>query len=341
MSPRPNAALEPSSWRLLAQAIAGREADLSTLGDMDLPRIAAWHGIGPLLDRRAHEGSLTGLTKWVREALHHQARHTAVTELAMQASTRRLMTHFDENAIDSLLLKGAAVAEHVYPDAFLRPRCDTDVWVRETEAGDVAETLSAFGYRVVNLSTNTASSRQFQATPDAFQGEHLWFDIHYRLSNRSLFRDTLGFQECLDHALPLQRVGAMSPALPGLLLHAALHRVAHGRNSASQRMIWLYDIHLLYEAMAAGDRLAFTDLALDRAQGTLCATALEASRAAFGTAVSDKRLQTLSSGRATEPSARLLDAGRWAWAWSDLRGQESVRKKVAFGWELLRGRFNG
>ncbi len=331
-------------WRRLARAlVAGADdapVDLGGASDARLLDTAGPQGIAPLLDLRAEQGRITGISPTVRSALRDAAHRTAARDLALEHALAELDRHLVAQGLEALLLKGGVLARTVYPERRLRPCSDLDLWIRREDTAAMMETLRTFDYRLANDDVDRRASHQFQATRSAFEGESLWFDIHYGLSNRTLFTQALDFSACRDRAL--QRPGAtpgasailmLAPA--ELLLHLCLHRLAHGRGSDRFRLIWLYDIHLLYGAMDEGERLRFTDLALDQRFGCVCADALETVRHAFGTAVSDRRLATLRQRRDREPTAGLLSAGKWRWGWADLAAQESWGARWSFLKEVL------
>jgi len=339
----------PETWPRVARALAATAAEPVDLAPVDGPALlpfAVNHGVAPLLDQRLAEGAVTGVSQNTASGLREEAHREAALDLAQGHATLGLGRVLEDNGFDFLLLKGATLGRRIYPEGRLRPRCDTDLWIRAEEAGAVAEALRTFGYTLVNAELNSRSRKQYQVFRERFQDEPLWFDVHHRLSNRTHFMHALGFEECLDDATPLAGFPEseevpptlLGPPNPHLLLHLCIHRLGHGRGSDRDRMIWLYDIHLLWRAMDAGERLRFTDLALDRGLGCLSADALATAREAFGTGVSDKRLEQLSSRRKTEPTARLLRSGKWGWAWSDLQGQAGLRDRLRFIGELLRNR---
>ncbi len=101
------------------------------------------------------------------------------------------------------------------------------------------------------------------------------------------------------------------------------------------RLIWLYDIHLLAAAMQVADWTLFADLALDRAVSAVCRNALQAAEEAFGTNVPSEVLDVLSRPRRTELSAQLLTASPWRAAWVDLCAQQGFRGRLRFLGDLV------
>ncbi len=181
------------------------------------------------------------------------------------------------------------------------------------------------------------------ATSQPAPGVVLTFDLHWRLSNRVLFRDALSFDECWARRQAVAPLGAQACALSDadLLLLACLHRIAHGRNTYRNRLIWLYDVHLLALALGEAGLTRFAEAALEKNIGAVCADALAACRERFGTALPQGVVDDLRRNRDREPSAALIDASRLRWAWADLAALHGLRARWAFAREVLANRLPG
>jgi len=250
---------DPTLWKLLARAIAGLDADLGACPGADIHQAALHHGIGPLLHQRATEGTVTGLGPDTLNQLKSLHRIEAALDLWQNETARRVLDALANAGIDALLLKGTVLAHLHYPASHLRPRCDVDLFISETQVNAAADALAALGCQITGLAERKQSSRQFVAVLAGGPQNYTHFDIHWKLSNRVLFRESLRFDACLAEAQPVPALGARARALsnPDLLLHACIHRIAHGRNTERDRLLWLYDIHLLIEAMAPAQQAAF------------------------------------------------------------------------------------
>ncbi|WP_191621161.1 nucleotidyltransferase family protein [Marinihelvus fidelis] len=326
--------------------------ELAHIDSPELVFFAIHQGVAALLDQRLADDAATGLSENSRRALRDEARRDAAMDLALNDTLQKCWQILKNNGIDALLLKGAALARTVYPHSRLRPRCDTDIWVRQSDAPRLIGTFRDAGYTLVNDDLETRSRKQFQATREQFQGAALWFDVHHRLSNRLHFMDALDFDDCLGSAVPVtnpeqppfdgtgtiagQRMVTLSD--PKQLLHLCIHRIAHGRNRESQRLIWLYDIHLLFGQMSSTGREGFLELALSRGLGCICGDALQACQDAFGLEINAMYLDALTARRKQEPTARLANASPWRWAWADFSGQSGWRAKWQFLAEVAHNR---
>ena len=324
-------------WSALAQAISGKKTSLEGFDDETIIDNVNLNGVGPLLDHHVHLGTISGLSDTVCSHLRHVSRAQASFTLLLDDSTRKTLDLLDQHKIPVLLLKGTPVAHLYYENPYQRSRCDTDIYIGEEHTKISAELLASHGYVVSGLETRKHSSKQFVAAKIALQDVHMHFDVHFKLSNRVMFRATLPFEDCYKNRQAVAALGpnayALSPV--DLLLHACIHRIAHGRNTERDRLIWLYDIHLLVEAMNESELEQFKNKAIDRLVGVLCADAIEVAQGIFGTIRPENFLVGLRENEKNEPSAKLIHSSKLRWAWEDMQSLKGVREKTAFAKELL------
>lgn len=326
-------------YRMLAQAIAGHPADLSAFPEEATLRLAIANGSSPLLGSRLSEGSVTGLSDKAIQDLNEYSKSLAMQDLILNNDTRKLLGLLAHNDIPALLLKGTALSLLAFEKPYLRVRCDTDLYIRECDVERIAQLLEANGYTIHNLGTRTHASKQFQASIRTFQQIQSTFDIHYRLSNRVLFQNTLPFDECWQEKQPVPELGPQAWALSNrdLLVHACIHRIAHGRGTERNRLIWLYDIHLLWQGMDEAQKEAFIQKALAKQIGALSADALKTADDLFVRAASAATLsyKELRRNRKKEPTAPLINASKPRWAMADLMATKGLDAKLGFISEVL------
>jgi hypothetical protein len=324
-------------WKALAKAISGEEISLEEFADEAVLNAAITHGIIPLLDHQLHQVTLAGLSDAVCAKLKRLSRSQAALDLLLNTSTRKILDLLAEHKIPALLLKGTPVAHLYYGKSYRRSRCDTDLYISEEDTQATADLLAEHGCQVSGLGKRKYSSKQFVASIVAFQEVQTDFDIHWKLSNRVMFRATLPFEDCYQNRQAIKALGPNAYALSAvdLLLHACIHRIAHGRNTERDRLIWLYDIHLLVEAMNEAELEQFKNKAKDRFVGVLCADAIEVAQGLFGTSRPESFLRELRENDKNEPSAKLIHSSKLRWAWEDMRSLKGVREKTAFAKELL------
>ena len=253
------------------------------------------HGIGPLVHARL-----------ALPELREQAMRAAVTEPLRLADLRRVLGALGGAGVEALILKGTALAYDFYPSAELRPRGDVDLLV--AEFARAAEVLRGLGYEAhANSGDELALRQQSFGRADEFELLHV-YDVHREIANPAAFAGVLGWEELRSRAIALPRIGIGARGLSRLdaLLLACVHRVAHHHDS--DRLIWLYDIHLLRSAMAAGEQGAFWREAAERRVLAICRRSVALAEEWFGTAgVAVEAVLTAEELAAEEPTARFLD----------------------------------
>jgi hypothetical protein len=126
------------------------------------------------------------------------------------------------------------------------------------------------------------------------------------------------------------------------LLIACMHRATHKENPyyvdgvahySANRLVWLYDIHLLLASLSQEQTNEFLRRSEAKGLCAVCLDGIENARACFGTPVTNELLAALGRpGPLGEAPARYLAASRWRQQWMDF---------VALGSWFNRARFLG
>ena len=287
---------EPAPW----PASAGND-DAARLLESLLQSIEQ-HGIGPLLYAR-----LSGETWPVHGALRDAAIRAAAAEPLRLADLRALLAAFAARGIRVVIIKGTALAYDLYDAPEQRPRGDTDLLIAESDRDAVRALMLDLGYDTRLTSGDTLAVRQQSFT----RAGHV-YDIHWDVANSPVVRDALPFEELIRRAMTVPRIApnALAPSHVDALLLACIHRVAHHHDN--ERLIWLYDIHLLREVMTADEHARFWRLAAERRLVTICERSIELADAWFAKAPHDSAGDWLSANERArdEPSAAFLDRDR-------------------------------
>jgi hypothetical protein len=155
---------------------------------------------------------------------------------------------------------------------------------------------------------------------DRFGIDHV-LDVHWRISNTQLFSRALRYEELSARAVSLEALGehACGLAPAHALLHACLHRAHHlhspmivngAPGADGDRLIWIYDIHLLVETMLLADLVEFAVLAEGKRVRAICHDGLLRANRCFATRIPEEVHLALTSKGPVEPSAALLRTGR-------------------------------
>ncbi|MCU1383748.1 MAG: hypothetical protein JWL71_2445, partial [Acidobacteria bacterium] len=248
----------------------------SPVGTPSVPReaivaIAREHRVHLLLAARVPGADLTG-----------EVRDAAALDAAREAELRRLIDALAAAGIRVILIKGAALAQTHYARPDLRPRIDTDLMIAAEARDATARVLAALGYaRPVETDGELCVSQMHFERADTTSGRHP-VDVHWRISNVLAFRDVLTYADLAREAMALPRLGrhALGPGTVHSLLLACIHRVAHHNNST--QLLWLYDIHVLADALDDRGRDRLMAIADARGVRAVCAASLHAAADAFG-----------------------------------------------------------
>lgn len=306
-------ALDPALRPALRDLLAGRRADAPAATVRDAAALVA-QGMAPLVyDAIASTGS-----QWPHEAvevLRNEARRAAALEPHIE---HELTIACDALGSDAILLKGSALAYTIYPRPELRPRGDTDVLIAAARRDEASAALTALGYEPQTTSGDELGLRQ-----QIFTKRTLALDLHWELANTPLIAD-MHYDELAARAIAIPQLHARGLAPVHALLHACIHRVAHHHDD--ERLIWLYDIHLLANAV---DFDEFTELARTKRVTAICARSLALANEWFG---GTRTLEVVEG----EPSAMLLarDRKRATQLLADLGALPGWRARAQRMWQL-------
>jgi hypothetical protein len=259
----------------LATLVAGDDRGLATLEGLD-PRVvldvAVDHGLVPLVAEqvRARRPSSTALGEMFRDA----AIRAAAADLVAVDELRRVLEALAHQDVPAIVMKGAHLAHDVYPRSDLRPRVDSDIFVREASRAQADDVLERLGYvRSIQVSGEFVGHQQQYVKRFDTAPVHC-VDLHWRLANPQVFADAVSFDEMWSRVVDLPRLAraARAPSRAHSLLIACVHRVAH--HNDSPRLIWLYDIDRLARRTASAEWEAFVVLARARDVATVCRRSL-------------------------------------------------------------------
>lgn len=248
-------------------------------------------------------------------------------ELLRGREITRVLGALHARGIAPILLKGTPLAYSVYDAPALRPREDTDLLIRAEDADAVRQVMTELGHTAPAYCDDVHYQFPFELE-DEFGVGHA-FDFHWRLSTQAAFADLLTYEELAVEATPVPALGPFARAAGNVhaLLLACVHPAMHHQNV--ERLIWVYDVHLLVGAMPPGELDRFADLAVAKGVAAICAQELARAQERFRTDVPASVVTRLRAA-AGEPTAAYLVPGR---TWKD----ELVSNVGALGyWDRLR-----
>jgi len=240
-----------------------------------------------------------------------------------------LLEALKQASLSVVLLKGGALAYTHYPEPHLRARVDTDIFIDSADIRQVKAVFTSLGQQLVG---RTYKSHQFNSVRTDFGGA-VNYDVHWRSNNRSIYARVINHQEALCESVEIPGLGGARTLKPThALLLACMHR-AGNPNHDPDRLIWLYDIHLLVSAMPETELLEFASRAVGENLQEICSDALEKASACFATGLPVGAMELLATP--VEPGdsfdQRLTDS-QLGLIIDDLRDLPDIRSRL----ELLR-----
>lgn len=239
-------------------------------------------------------------------SLAHEMRIEAVTEAVRHAEVLRVVAALDRAGAQPIVFKGAALARTHYAAAWLRPRLDTDILVAPAKRDDASAALTALGYeRPPFVSGRHVMHQAPFVRPGPAGLEHV-VDLHWRIANVEAVARMRTHEELHARAVTLDEGGhaVRVPAPDDALLLALAHRAAH--HADSLELLWLYDIHLLAQALTPRQWDHVLQIARERGMRAVCARGLRLAASALGTEVPSHVMAGLQVDGAVEPSSAFL-----------------------------------
>ena len=275
----------------------------------------AQHAIAPLLVHMHRQTQC--LRHWpesLMSRLNSTARFEAIAEMIRVEELTQILALLENADIHPILTKGAGLSLTVYPARGLRPRGDTDLLIDSSQSSTIDTLLQQRGYQRLFSPTEDFLNSQSVYSKTGELGVALIYDVHRLVSNASVtFSRVMNYPELMQRALPIPECGANARTLGHVdaLLLACFHRAGHFAYEG-ERLIWLYDIHLLAEAMGEEALAQFYAQAVELNIVSVCADALLSAQHWFGTTLPESIVERLHNATNTDDSAGYLVTGRVA-----------------------------
>jgi hypothetical protein len=303
---------------------------------------ADYHGVTALLNERLIEHA-----EWPTE-VNDTVRTKAILRAFWELEHRQIITAavnaLSRNGIEPLLFKGTALAYSLYANPVWRTRSDTDLIVKASDASKAGEILQSQGFGRTHGATSDLINTQENYRMVMPTGLSHSVDLHRRINNSEFLSYVFSYSEFRAAAHPLPRLcgGALAIAPEHALLLACVHRLVHriapyhvggSTLSGENRLIWLYDIHLLAQSFTPEN---WNRLFAAAAEKGLCSTTLdglECAQERFRTQFPVDVRQALS--KKGEPIMRYLGSGALRRAWIDFTAIRGMGDKMKFARETV------
>lgn len=315
----------------------------STDPGVQVAQLARYHGVTALLRGNP------ACAHWpdsVHHALHEHAVQLAMWELRHQQVVSEALRSLAREAIHPVVIKGTALAYSLYPDPALRARGDTDLIVPPRSMSEVHRILTSNHLRRANALSGEFISYQASYIASTPGGAQHALDVHWKISNGELLSRLFTYDELLRQAQPTPALCSQALAAGPVhsLILACVHRASHKQipyymdgqaHYEGNRLIWLYDIHLLAAAFSPTDWAEFIELAHQKGLRAVCLDGMLAARSCLHTEYPASVIASLSRQGETEPIAVYLEGSKLQRQWMDFCALGSMAQRMRYTWEVL------
>jgi len=223
--------------------------------------------------------------------------------LAREETLTTLLETLADVNVPALLMKGVPLGYQVYSSPGLRPCVDTDLLVPKEQIDRVKSVLCDLEFEIIFGDETPDISQQFTARRNFEAGHALDLDIHYSINNQLAYAKLFLFEELMERSEPLPQLGehACALGLADAFLLACIHRGGHLANGEPDKLIWLYDIHLMLEQMDQDRENQLIELIEGKSLHAICKTGVDATVSAFHSRVPENLNRILSQVTSAKP----------------------------------------
>jgi Uncharacterised nucleotidyltransferase len=270
-------------WTQTLRALAGDAFDRWPHGSAPLKELDAWatiHGLDALLGWHLSKPGVPDEFTDLAKIWNDRRTRFAFVEALWLSQLNTLTQSWPDLGIESLVIKGGALALTHYFVAGTRVRGDVDLWVAsanrfaaERALGDAggATRLQASGHHI-------QPERNFRFA--LVTGINLDVDLHWAANSQPGLAAGLCFSDIYSRSLADERLGNIRMPCPVDALHiAAAHLIGHHQGDQS-RLIWLLDLAKLWQAFSTNERDEVVSLAVQRGMACIVLAAMNATIAA-------------------------------------------------------------
>ena len=235
-------------------------------------------------------------------AIADEARVVSLWESTHATAVAQLIDALDSAGIESVLMKGTALAYSVHEEPAARRRGDSDLLVRPDDLEQARLIFEANGWDRAE-GPHGVSYQEAWLHKTATHFEHA-IDLHWEPSDSAVIQKALTLHDFFDHKRPLPRLSdkAWRSDLAVTMIHETINQKWHishgylteeGKISGARRLIWSVDFDVMSGAMNGADWERLLKLCEARKFGPLVAQALRGAESDLGTIVPEERVRQL------------------------------------------------
>ena len=295
-----------------------------------------FHGLPMLLHQ--HADCLPNWPSGLLERIAEEARLLALWEATHRKCVGALVEALSEAGIESVFMKGTALAYSVHEDPAVRRRGDSDLLIRPGKEQAAREVFESTGW----YRKNDAHGLYFQEGwlfRSAGIFEHA-IDLHWQPTDSPLLHPVLPLETFFSNREPLKRLSPNShrPDWATLVLHGAINQKWHAVNgydaeyeklASPRRHIWSVDFDLLARAMSQRDWERLVEISSVGGVAPLVADALRGAQQQFGTLLDEQSMCMLEQA-VTDAGVRAYfsSSDTLSKFWLDLRNARGLDGKA-------------
>jgi hypothetical protein len=218
------------------------QVDWSAFGQQDwqqFVKTAHAHGVAPLLWYTLEDiGWPAAIPMQVRHTLRATFYQTTAQNTLIYQELERILDALQD--IPVIVLKGAALANTLYPHIGTRPMVDIDLLVPRQALIHAAQALHPLGYHLISVQHHLVFVRA-GSTQNTVVEIH-WLPLYNVLQTHTHLIEWFWSQrESWQHNLTDIEAYQFSPTAH--LLYLVAHLTSH--HSSQHRLIWMHDLHLM------------------------------------------------------------------------------------------------
>jgi hypothetical protein len=152
---------------------------------------------------------------------------------------------FASAGIRALVLKGAALANLIYPELGLRPMCDIDVLVTQSEVLRAQQVLADLGFHAPIPTGDALPDKHVAAASLSTGGFLISVEVHHHLSGKD-HPPLIAMEDLAQSPMPFSIEGenctAYALGYEEMVWHVCHHMIASSGVFGANRLIWVADI---------------------------------------------------------------------------------------------------
>ncbi len=311
---------------ILAKVIRTKSADAATgYRSRHILRALNFHGMTELFYKQfPHKPKL-------HNALNVLAKQSSAVEMIRANEFEKVLRVLHRKNVDFLVFKGTALAYFHYKHPWQRPRSDTDLLIHYDDLSRIQRSLEKLGY--TKQSGISGKLISYQCTFTKTINEHFVhrLDVHWRINNRQTLAHCYSLEELLENSLSCT-VRERDMFIPGpidAILLAVIHRIGH--HADKERLIWLYDIHLLCSALNQEQWLLLIAKARKKRISAITFEAISSAYNLFDTKIDRKHYHILKKKPDTDEASAIFlqrHLSEWTLFWHDIKALPSWLDKL-------------